>query len=331
MSLSKTYLNKVIHGDALETLKKIPSTSVDSFIFSPPYWQLRDYRFKGQWGLEKTPEEYLENLWKLMDEIKRILKPKGTVWVNLGDTYGTQAGTAMGKKYITKTGKINHIENGSTLLKGNVPHKSLLLLPHRFAIGCMERGFLVRNDIVWAKPNGMPESVTDRFAKKHEYIFLLVKNKKYHFNLNAVRDPHKAISLHRAKYQVTLFGGDPNNPRGASSKGARNGGTLTTITLNPKGKNPGDVTDFWKISTKEPNEKHYATFNKDLITKPILAGCPKGGIILDPFCGVGTTGVRAIEFGRNFIGIEGKKLYARIAGKNIKQALKKHQYAKKKQ
>lgn len=318
----KNYLNKVIHSDGLQTLKLFPTSSVDSFIFSPPYWQLRDYRFKGQWGLEKTPEEYLQNLWNLMEEIKRILKPQGTVWVNLGDTYGTQAGTAMGKKYETKSGRIKHIENGSVLLKGKLPHKSLLLLPHRFAVGCMERGWIVRNDIVWAKPNGMPESVTDRFSKKHEYIFLLVKNKNYHFDLDAVREPHKEISLHRAKYRVSLFGGDPNNPKGASSKGGKNGGTLTSITLNPKGKNPGDVTDFWKISTKQSCSKHYATFNKDVITKPILAGCPKKGIVVDPFCGVGTTGVRAIELGRKFIGIEGKKMYKKIAEKNIALALK---------
>jgi site-specific DNA-methyltransferase (adenine-specific) len=158
-------INKIICGDALATLKKFPDSCIDCVIFSPSYWQLRDYRWKGQWGLEKTFEEYLQNLWKLMDELKRVLKPEGTVWVNLGDTYGTQSGTSLGFKYEGSY-TMQHRENGSTLIKAKVPHKCLLLLPHRFAIGCIARGWLVRNDIIWAKPNGMPESTKDRFTKK---------------------------------------------------------------------------------------------------------------------------------------------------------------------
>jgi len=244
-----------------------------------------------------------------MDEIKRVLKPTGTVWFNLGDTYGTQSGSCRGKKY-KQSGKIAHIENGSMLLKGKVPQKCLLLLPHRFALGCIQRGWLVRNDIIWAKPNGMAESVADRFTKKHEYIFLLVKSKKYYFDLDSIREPHKEISIQRSK----------RNWNGHREKKSSWQNMDIKRMCHPKGKNPGDVSDFWNIPTQSGHEKHYAKYNTKLITKPILAGCRKGGIILDPFCGTGTTGVSAIELGRNFIGIEGKKSYCLIAEKNLSRA-----------
>jgi len=304
----KQKINSVIHGDALETLKKFPSECIDCVIFSPPYWQLRDYKFKGQWGLEKTPDEYLKNLWSLMDELKRVLKQRGTVWINLGDTYGTQSGSCRGKKYKSPT-TMERRENGNMLLKNKSLHKCLLMLPHRFAIGCTERGWLVRNNIIWAKSNGMPESVHDRFSKKHEFIFLLAKNKKYYFDLNSIREPHKALSIERTKRGW-------NGHR--EEKSSFMNMDIKTM-CHPLGKNPGDVTDFWTIPTVPSSDKHYAKYNTKLITKPILAGCPKNGIILDPFCGTGTTGIKAIELGRKFIGIEGKKAYCKIAERNIKQ------------
>jgi DNA modification methylase len=302
----KPDINKVIQGDALESLKDFPDGSIDCVITSPPYWQLRDYGWKGQWGLERNYDEYLENLWKLMDEIHRVLKPKGTVWINLGDTYGTQSGTGRGTQYISKSTK-HHVENGATLIKGKAPHKSQLLIPHRFAIGCMERGWIVRNDIIWAKVNSMPESVKDRFAKKHEYVFLMVKDKNYFFDLDSVREPHKEESIER-----TRRGWNGHREKGSSYENMEEG-----KMCHPNGKNPGDVSDFWKIQNKGGRDKHYAKYSSDLLTKPILAGCPKGGIVLDPFCGTASTGVRAIELGRKFIGIEGKKEYCKIAEKNL--------------
>lgn len=302
----KNCLNKIIQGDALETIKKFPDECIDCVIFSPPYWQLRDYHWKGQWGLEKTFGEYLENLWSLMDEIKRILKKTGTVWVNLGDSYGTQSGNSKGVKYTSASTK-NYVSNGEVLLKGKVPHKCLLLLPHRFAIGCIERGWLVRNDIIWAKPNGMPESSRDRFSKKHEHVFFLVKNKKYFFDLNKIREPHKIVSLQRMKR-----GWNGHREKRSSFENMK-----VEKMCHPLGKNPGDVTDFWTINTQSGKDKHYAKYNTALIEKPILAGCPKGGIVLDPFCGSGTTGIKAIGLGRKFIGIEGKKAYCKIAERNI--------------
>lgn len=333
------FVNKVIRGDALETIREFPDNSIDCAIFSPPYWQLRDYGWWGQWGLEKTPEEYLEKLWTLMDELKRVLKKRGTVWVNIGDTYGTQSGTSLGLKYELPT-TFPRKENGSTLLKGKVPHKCLLLLPHRFALGCMERGWIVRNDIIWAKPNGMPESVKDRFSKRHEYVFLLVKAPKYHFDLDSIREPYTEATIERTERGVSADnkwsrGADGQAPHNLSrprpnrtkegryrtEKKERKKIIKESGYLHPKGKNPGSVSDFWIISTRPNRTKHFAAFNTELITKPILAGCPKGGIVLDPFCGTGTTGVRAIELGRKFIGIEGKKAYCRLAVKNIENTL----------
>lgn len=319
------YINTIIEGDALKSIKKLPDESIDCVITSPPYWQLRDYGFKTQWGLEKTYMQYLENMLSMMDEMYRVLKPKGTVWVNLGDSYfgsGNGEGVKPEHKNLNELGPAPKKANNDK--RNNLQKKCLSLIPHRFGTGCIERGWLVRNDIIWAKPNSLPESARDRFSKKHEHIFFLVKNPDYFFDLDAVRDPYKTSSYERVRYAMTAYGGDAKNPKGAFGKGAKGGGKQTKIKLNPKGKNPGDVTDFWVISTKPSSAKHYATFNTELITKPILAGCPEGGIILDPFCGTGTTGVRAIELGRNFIGIDGKKSYCNIARKNIDGALEKN-------
>ena len=317
-------LNTVICGDAIETMRTFPDGSVDCIVTSPPYWQLRDYGWKGQWGLEKTYKEYLAHLWAFMDEAWRILKPQGTVWINLGDTYfGSGNGSGrhdkmMNYQTITNGATKNVVPTvANTAAENKLKAKCQVLIPHRFAVGCIDRGWIVRNDIIWAKPNSLPESTRDRFAKKHEHIFLLVKNKDYYFDLDAVRDPYKNSSLDRAKYGMTAYGGDLKNKKGAMGKGNKGGGKLKKVTLNTKGKNPGDVTDFWKISTKACHDSHYAAFNMELITKPILAGCPKGGVVLDPFCGTGVTGIAALELGRKFIGIEGKQKYCALARKNI--------------
>lgn len=320
----KLIANSILCGDVLGVMKDLPDESIDCVITSPPYWQLRDYGWKGQWGLEPTYMEYLDNLYLLMDEIKRVLKPRGTVWVNLGDSFfGSGNGSGQDLKEAKKN-KMRKAEAAPKIAnnhkKNKLLHKSLTLIPHRFAIGCAKRGWIVRNDIIWAKPNSLPESVRDRFSKKHEHIFLLVKRKDYYFDLDAVRAPYKASSIERVNYDMTAYGGDPKNPKGPFGKGIKGGGKRKKIKLNPLGKNPGDVTDYWSISTKPNHEKHYAAFNGELITKPILAGCPRNGIVLDPFCGTGTTGVRAIELGRKFIGIEGKKSYCKIAEKNIERA-----------
>ncbi len=297
--------------DCLQGCKTLPDKSVDCVITSPPYWQLRDYGYPEQWGLEPTYQEYLEHLWSLMDEIYRVLKPEGTVWVNLGDTYSSSGGcgwTGLESENFKQKAQPHQVKD--------MPKKCLMLIPHRFAIGCIERGWIVRNDIIWAKRNGMPESVTDRFSRKHEYFFLMVKNQKYYFDLDGVRDRTKPESIERAK---GVYNGSYANANKTGIGVKLEYGNPDRF-CNPLGKNPGDVSDFWDIPTKPSSEKHYAMFNSDLIDKPIIAGCPEGGTILDPFAGMGTTLVRAIELNRNVIGFELSKEYYPEAKNRIEQA-----------
>lgn len=180
------YVNKIIQGNCLDVIKQIPDGSVNCVITSPPYWQLRDYGWSGQWGLEPTYQEYLEHLWSLMDEIKRVLRDDGTAWINLGDSYNGSGGchTEKHKNDTGFQGKLAPLKGGKGGKDIEVPNKCLLLIPHRFAIGCIDRGWIIRNDVIWAKRNGMPESVTDRFSKKHEYFFFMVKSEKYYFDLD---------------------------------------------------------------------------------------------------------------------------------------------------
>lgn len=212
-----------------------------------------------------------------------MLKPDGTVWINLGDTYnGVKQGNTSNKGYQENT-----IIDTWRKPKSDLPNKCLLLIPHRFAIGCIDRGWTIRNDVIWAKRNALPESVKDRFSKKHEYIFLITKQPNYYFDLDSVRGPHLNGELAK---------------------------------LNSRGKNPGSVSDFWNIPIGNNSAKHYAAYSPTLIDKPIKAGCPEGGVVLDPFCGTGTTGERTIILNRRFIGIDAKQEYIDIALPRIQRA-----------
>ena len=294
----------------------MPNQFLDCVISSPPYWQLRDYGYNGQWGLEPTFEEYLEHLWEMMDEIYRVLKTNGTCWINLGDTYNNSGWAGDRKdKYNDQPIVASGTKAGRGGQKG-FPDKCLILIPHRFAIGCIDRGWLVRNDIIWAKRNGMPEPVNDRFTKKHEYIFLMSKSKKYYFDLDAIRDKHiwesdKRNDGNRHKYN-----------EGSKSLEDTNVGA-NAVSFNPKGKNPGSVSDFWDVKTKPSSSKHYASYNVELITKPILAGCPEGGLIYDPFMGTGTTAIHAINNNRKFIGSEMSEDYIKICNERVTNELSK--------
>ena len=299
-------LNHIYQGTCLEVIKTFPDKSIDCVITSPPYWQLRDYGWDGQWGNESTFQMYLENLWSLMDEVWRVLKDTGTVWVNLGDTYnGNKKGNRSNKGYIENT----IVDTFKKEKQPTIPDKCLLLIPHRFGIGCIDRGWVMRNDVIWAKRNGMPESVTDRFSKKHEYFFLMAKTDNYYFDLESIRDNHIwAKRDKRSQVQGGVLSG---------GKTATNEYGTNKVAYNPNGKNPGSVSDFWDIPTKGNNDSHYASYNTNLIDKPIIAGCPIDGVILDPFCGTATTGCRAIDLQRKFIGIEGKKEYVTIGNKKL--------------
>lgn len=328
-------LNSIYEGNCMDVIKTFPDKSIDCVITSPPYWQLRDYGWSGQWGLEPTFQEYLQHLWQLMTEIRRILKDEGTCWINIGDTYS-------GNKTGNDDPKLNDNIKKSEVNKKvqSVRDKSLCLIPHRFAIGCIDAGWICRNDIVWAKRNGMPESVTDRFSKKHEYFFFMVKSEKYYFDLDGIRDNHKTASIERYKYNFIgnpdgldrKQSGAPQGNKNILGNMDKNGQTRTTAGLSMKtaaekmnefGKNPGSISDFWDIPTKGNSDKHFASYNTKLIDKPIISGTPEGGIILDPFCGTATTGVRALQLNRKFIGIEGSDAYVKIGNRKLKIELQK--------
>ena len=309
-------INQIHNEPCLETLKKMPNDYLDCVISSPPYWQLRDYGYDGQWGLEPTFQKYLEHLWEMMDEIYRVLKPNGTCWINLGDTYNNSGWAGDRKdKYADQPIVASGTKAGRGGQKG-FPDKCLILIPHRFAIGCIDRGWIMRNDIIWAKRNGMPEPVNDRFTKKHEYIFLMTKSKKYYFDLDAIRDKHIWENDKRNDGKRHEYNEDAksHNDDKVGAKG---------VSFNPLGKNPGTVSDFWDIKTKPSSVKHYASYNVELITKPILAGCPEGGLIYDPFMGSGTTAIHSIMNNRNFIGSEMSADYLEIANKRISEVLAK--------
>ena len=304
-------INKIYQEPCLNTVARMDDNSIDCVITSPPYWQLRDYGYEGQWGLEPTYQEYLENLWSLMDAIYPKLKDGGTVWVNLGDSYSSNrwSDTKSG------TGKSGAYADILTNKQISEPNKCLLLIPHRFAIGCISRGWILRNDIIWAKRNGMPESVTDRFSKKHEYFFFMVKSEKYYFDLDAIRDRTKT-GLDRCDIIKSNTSSNATALNSGRAKELEKKGSYE-FKNNPKGKNPGSVSDFWDIPTKPSSAKHYATYNDSLLVKPILAGCPKGGIIYDPFMGTGSTAEAAIRAGRRFIGSEMSEDYVKIAEERL--------------
>jgi len=339
----ETENGKLFCCDILEGFKAIPDKSVNCVITSPPYWQLRDYGYPEQWGLEPTFQEYLEHLWQMMDEIWRVLRDDGTVWINLGDTYNSSnKNNRNGINSELESSYQKAVNQCNRKIKTDITDKCLLLIPHRFAIGCIDRGWVMRNDIIWAKRNGMPESVTDRFSKKHEYFFFMAKTQKYYFDLDGIRDAYKQSSIERSLRGVSennkwVNGPDGQTPHNLSqprpnrttkidkSQSEMFGSPRARYhreegyneKINPKGKNPGSVSDFWDIPTKPSSKKHFATYNFSLIDKCMIAGCPKGGMILDPFNGSGTTTLRAEQLERKWIGIDGSEDYSKIAKKSI--------------
>ncbi len=281
---------KIFHGDVSEKIKYIPDDSIDCIITSPPYWQLRDYEVAGQLGLEDTVEEYLEKLIEIFDECWRILKNTGTVFVNMGDTYS----------------------NGRTGIK----RKSKMMIPERFAIAMIERGWILRNEIIWHKPNVVPEAVQDRFTNDFEKIFFFTKNEKYYFEKQYEEFSKKTLTAF--KDGIIPTGKKKILSAGESKTAMRKIAKPWKAALNEKGRNMRTV---WKIATKGIPEAHFATFPEELVKRCIFSGCPENGIVLDPFLGSGTTLKVARQFNRNGIGIELKKEYINIAKQRIKNDL----------
>jgi len=302
-------------GSSLEVLRELPDSSIHCCVTSPPYWGLRDYGVEGQLGLEKTPEEYVQKMVDLFREVRRVLRDDGTLWLNLGDTYAAGGlGPGSGKQ-TTNYGSCNgsHIEKPRLAPMGLKP-KDLVGIPWRVAFALQSDGWYLRSDIIWNKPNPMPESVTDRPTKAHEYIFLMSKSGRYYYDHEAIKEPAVSTSLKK----FTDNGTDKQRGHRRRHTGF-NGRYAERLARDgaPKDRNRRSV---WTVATHPFPEAHFATFPPDLINPCILAGCPEGGIVLDPFMGAGTTAVVCANLGRNYIGIELNPEYIHIANERIKQA-----------
>ena len=301
-------MSEIIHGNCLEVLKRLDENSIDCCVTSPPYWGLRDYGVDGQLGLERTPEEYTEKLVSVFREVKRVLKDEGTFWLNLGDSYAgsNSAGIEDNKAANRGSRKTVVKERPNKVVKGLKP-KDLVGIPWRVAFALQADGWYLRSDIIWHKPNPMTESVRDRPTKAQEYIFLMSKSPRYYYDQDAISEPvqHPKL-LHKSKKKTpeqidAYFGNAPSNLGrcGTSKDGKRNRRSV------------------WAVATKPFSEAHFATFPPDLIEPCILAGCPSGGVVLDPFFGAGTTGLVAMRNGRQYIGIELNEEYIEIAEKRL--------------
>lgn len=314
-------------GDALTVLKSLPAESVHMCVTSPPYYGLRDYGAAGQIGLETTPSEYIARLTEVFLEVGRVLRADGTLWVNIGDSYaGSGKGGAFypdnAKRYKQGTNRgLIGAAGVKSVTWGDCKNKELLGIPWQLAFSLRSAGYYLRQDIIWAKPNPMPESVKDRCTKSHEYIFLFSKNVRYYYDAESIAEPVANSKIRQMKSIKASDGGKVTAPRYSGGKYANEN---TDPHYRPKSKKiyeqraKRNKRDVWTISTKPYKGAHFATYPVDLVKPCILAGCPPGGIVLDPFFGSGTTGVAAVETGREFIGIELNADFVALAENRIK-------------
>lgn len=322
-------LNRIYQGDARAVLETWPDAFVNTCVTSPPYWGLRDYGVEGQIGLEKTPEEYIAKMVDIFREVRRILRNDGTLWINIGDSYASGGRFGHGNKVGYKQASNRGSSGSDDPMRRKDPSwlkpKDLVGIPWMLAFTMRLDGWFLRQDIIWSKPNPMPESMTDRCTKSHEYIFLMAKSERYYFDQEAIKEPaifqpdhtvpanwakegsdHSAVSYSRRMYKGAL-------------KGSFNGktGDRAFRAIQPM-RNKRSV---WTISTNPFPEAHFATFPPDLIAPCVLAGSPQNGIVLDPFMGAGTTALVAAKYSRQFLGIELNPEYIRIAENRIASEL----------
>lgn len=292
-------MNKVFFGDCRETLRKLAAdgVTVQTCVTSPPYFGLRDYGVEGQIGLEPTPEEYIAKMVEVFREVRRVLADDGTLWLNIGDSFG----------------------------KG----KQLLGIPWMLAFALRADGWYLRQDIIWAKPNPMPESVRDRCTKAHEYIFMLTKSRRYYYDADAISELASTEDMRRpfAPGQVDSRGNGHDRgggqirtsykQRGHSRRHAGFNDRWDAMERSGQCSSKGNKRSVWTVTTQPFKDAHFATFPPALIEPCIKAGCPAGGTVLDPFGGAGTTGLVADRLGRNAILIELNPEYAAMAERRI--------------
>lgn len=318
-------LNYVNNTDCISGLNEIPDNSINCCITSPPYYNLRDYGIDGQIGLEETPEEYIEKLVEVFREVRRVLRPDGTLWLNIADSYATSSGSQA------PTNTRNSVGHTKKRVPKGYKRKDLIGIPWMLAFALRADGWYLRQDIIWAKPNCMPESVKDRCTKSHEYIFLLSKSPRYYFDAEAISEPIAERSVKRYLQNIEAQNGShkqqgrngrpmkPVLPRFGGSKygesTAKEARTKSGHEYTPKPRR--NKRDVWQVTTSGYRGAHFAVFPKELVRPCVLAGCPMGGVVLDPFFGSGTVGAVALQEGRMFIGIEINPDYVAMAQERL--------------
>lgn len=344
-------VNKIYNTDCLEGLKTLPDESVNCCVTSPPYFGLRDYGHEGQIGLEKTPELFVAKMVEVFTEVKRVLKKDGTLWLNLGDSYATHGGCKNSKHShnfrkpeVAEKQGIYRAKPYGKQLGPEFKEKDLIGIPWMVAFALRSSGWYLRQDIIWHKPNPMPESVTDRCTKAHEYIFLFSRSAQYYYDQdsilqNVAESTIKDKRLSDPNYQApTINVGYPGGTINGNGLLKRKGKTWDERKAEGEPMRHGlngaaavgagnfysekaNKRSVWTVTTKPFSEAHFATFPEDLIVDCIKAGCPENGLVLDPFMGAGTTALVASKLNRNFIGFELNADYIKIAKKRLQDEL----------
>lgn len=348
-------MNRVVYGDCVEIMRRWVDEGVRAqmCVTSPPYWGLRDYGVAGQLGLERTPEEYIAAMLEVFREVKRVLRDDGTLWLNMGDSYHGSWGNAGSRpeldgktqnqreknvKYLNRGGWDERRERPPSSYKINgLKPKDLVGIPWMLAFALRADGWYLRQDIIWAKPNPMPESVRDRCTRSHEYIFLLAKERKYYFDSRGIAEPMKrpeelfrktpAVFGGRDKFEAAskqsrLHSGNPYCYKGSTFDRGKTGEAHKNTSIKPRQELfTRNKRDVWNVSTKPFKGAHFATFPPDLIEPCILAGSRPGDIVLDPFIGSGTTAQVALQHGRQYLGCELNPAYKELIDKRIEKVL----------
>ncbi len=336
---------QIIVGDCRKVLETLPAESVHCVVTSPPYFGLRDYGVDGQIGLEPTPEQFVAEMVAVFREVRRVLRDDGTLWLNLGDSYATGTARPSGASAAADVGgwttRSGDAAGARRVVGQGYKVKDLMGMPWRVAFALQADGWWLRQDIIWSKPNPMPESVTDRCTKAHEYLFLLSKSARYYFDAEAVAEPMAAASVLRLAQDVESQAGSDRVPGKTNGRmkvvakgnrrtfrggGAYTGGKSFDNDAGPSNDSVGNTPNeagtrnrrsVWTIATQPFKEAHFATFPPALVEPCILAGCPEGGTVLDPFGGAGTTGLVADRLGRSAVLIELNPEYAAMAERRI--------------
>lgn len=312
---------QIIIGDVRERLRDLPDESVNCCVTSPPYFGLRDYGVAAQIGLEASPDAFIEQLVGVFREVRRALRPDGTLWLNIGDSYASNAGgySSTGSRGATSSPTIG-AKTMAAVQKGRgrkpfegCKEKDLIGIPWMLAFALRADGWFLRQDIIWSKPNPMPESVRDRCTKAHEYLFLLSKSPRYFYDADAIKEASVDPDGSARRYESEFGGAKARAPIGKAGIDTR---------TRPQGMREFDgrrnKRSVWEVATQPFKEAHFATFPPALVEPCILAGCPVGGLVLDPFGGAGTTGLVAQRLGRRAVLVELNPEYAAIADRRIR-------------